>query len=148
MLLLPFTIDQSRMALPFDRVVRVEPMVAPLPLPRPIPNVVGGMVYHGNFVPLYGLRSKLGCNQKHTSADDCIVMTQAGGAMIGVIADEVSAVIEVSTDSISDYTLERGEIVAGATIVGDNLVLITNLDRFLSDDEKLELDAIRREFAG
>ncbi|MCS0494870.1 chemotaxis protein CheW [Ancylobacter sp. MQZ15Z-1] len=148
MLLLPFKIDQVRMALPLEKVLRVEAMVETLPLPRPVPNVAGGMIHGGRFVAIYGLRGKLGYDPRPSEADDCIVLAKARDEVVGIVVDEVAAVIEVPAADVSRYGLERdGETIAGAAVIDDDILLITDLDRFLSDEERLELDAVRREFA-
>jgi chemotaxis signal transduction protein len=137
MLVVPFEVARYMFALPLDRVMRVEPMAQLLALPRPVANVAGALVHEGRPLAVYDLRKKFHLGHRAWRASDCLVLGRAPSGLVAVAADAVATVTEIAVDPDGDA--DRPAAIAGAAVIGDRIVLIQDLDRFLDDQEAVDL---------
>jgi purine-binding chemotaxis protein CheW len=147
--LLVFTLDDQRFALPATVVHETVAAVAVTPLPS-APAVTDGVVdVRGEFVPVYDLRVRFGRPRRPVRADEHFVIASAGRRTVALRADRVLELVEVSGRDLlpaspDDPRLAR---VAGIARLPDGLVLVQDLEEFLSDSEAATLDEALREHA-
>jgi len=99
----------------------------------------------GRVVPVVDLAVKFGLPASGISKFSCIiiaeVMFQGENLTMGVLADSVSQVIELSADEIeatpSFGTRVKSEYLLGMGILGKKFCLILDIDKVLSADELL-----------
>ncbi|HEY1331025.1 MAG TPA: chemotaxis protein CheW, partial [Actinomycetota bacterium] len=118
-------------ALPAEHVLEVVRMVAVTPLPEAPPWLAGVINLRGRVVPLIDLRIRLGLPPVEHGLTTAILILQAGGTIVGLIADVVTEMLEVGTDAIEP----PGELaglnspVSELARAGDRLILILDAAR-------------------
>jgi purine-binding chemotaxis protein CheW len=99
----------------------------------------------GRVVPVVDLAVKFGLPASGISKFSCIIITevmfQGENLTMGVLADSVSQVIELSSDEIEQTppfgTRVKTEYLLGMGALGKKFCLILDIDRVLSADEML-----------
>lgn len=138
-----FLLDDQRYALRLDAVDRVYPRAAITPLPQ-APEVVLGIVdVRGTVVPAVDLRRRFGLPEREERLSDQFILARTNRRRLVLVADDVLGVVELPPGAV----VPSGDVVPGlAHVKGvarqpDGLVLIHDLDTFLSLDEEAALDA-------
>ncbi|MDP3512108.1 MAG: chemotaxis protein CheW [Sulfuritalea sp.] len=141
--LVAFNLDGLSLALPLERVARAVRAVAATPLPQ-APEIVCGVVnVQGRIVPVINLRKRFGLAEREIGLDDQLLIARSATRMLAMIVDAVTGVIEcdeknfVAVESVVAGT----RLLKGIVKAPDGMVLIHDLDSFLSLDEERELDA-------
>ena len=99
----------------------------------------------GRVVPVVDLAAKFGLPASGISKFSCIIITevmfQGESLTMGVLADSVSQVIELSSDQIEATppfgTRVKTEYLLGMGVLGKKFCLILDIDKVLSADELL-----------
>src|SRR5271163_4598148 len=99
----------------------------------------------GRVVPVVDLAAKFGLPESEISKFSCIIITevmfQGESLTMGVLADSVSQVIELSADEIEATppfgTRVKTEYLLGMGALGKKFCLILDIDQVLSADEVL-----------
>jgi purine-binding chemotaxis protein CheW len=142
--------DALRVALPLRFVERVVRAVYLTPLPD-APDIVLGVVnVQGRVIPAVNMRKRFHLPEREIALDDQLVIAHTGQRSVALVADTVDGVFEFAEPDIAgaDTILPGLEFVAGVVKLADGLILIHNLDRFLSLAEAQSLDrALDREIA-
>ncbi len=139
-----FSIEERHFALGLSRVERVFPAVAVTPLSDGPDIVLGIINLHGRIIPVVDLRRRLGYASRPIRLDDSLVIAhtaQTAHRHIAFFADTVKGIVEGQEGGITeaDEVVPGLEYVKGVMQIGDNLVLIHDLDRLLSNDEQEKL---------
>ncbi len=134
MLLVAFTLDEHRYALPLAAVERVVRAVEVTRVPDS-PQVLGIVNMHGEIVPVVDLRRRFGLAERAMTPSDQFIVTRGVRRRVAVLADTVTDVIDCGDDDL----LEESPILAGARRLGGVakskdgvLVVIRDLDTLLS----------------
>jgi chemotaxis-related protein WspB len=136
MLLLMFRAGGQPYAVDAGRVVEVVPRVEPRPLPRAPDFLCGVLPYRGGTVPVvdFGVLAGAGPSRNVLSTRVVIANVRgrdAAGALIGLLAEDVTRVVEGAADTPSSDMME----IAGAPFlgplvrVGGELVQLVEIDR-------------------
>lgn len=143
MQLVVFLLDGRRCALALPVVERIVRAVAVTPLPN-APEVVLGIIdVAGRIVPVMNLRQRLRLPQRPVSPDDQFAIVRAARRTVALVVDAVEGVVAAPARAL----VRTGDIVPGLEYLRglaqlpDGLVLIHDLDQFLSLDEGRALDA-------
>lgn len=140
--LVVFTLDNRRFALPLPAVERVIRIVEIAPLPR-APEIVTGVVnIQGRVIPIVNIRRRFNMPGRETEISDQLVISRTSKRVVGIIVDEVAGVIECPDDEIvaAEKVLPGMEYVEGVAKLSDGMILIHNIDSFLSLEEEKALD--------
>jgi purine-binding chemotaxis protein CheW len=140
--LLIFRLEEQRYALPLDAVVRVVRAVELTLLPGAPAIVLGAIDVQGSVVPVLSLRRRFGLAQSEIGPDDQFVLARTASRAVALVIDEAQGVIEHPAGAIIDSTeiLPGVGHFRGVVKLEDGLVLIHDLDKFLSLDEASALD--------
>jgi purine-binding chemotaxis protein CheW len=129
--LLVFRLQAREYALPIELVSEVLRMVAITPVPDAPAWLPGVINLRGRVVLVMDLRARLGLPPLTPSLNTPIIVAEADGRMVGLLAD---AVIEVLT--LPDEAIEPPAALAGSAHpisaiarAGDRLILIFDLSR-------------------
>ena len=146
--LLMFRLDQRRYALALSSVERVVFIVDITPVPKAPPTILGVVNVGGTIVPVYDLRFRFGLPQRAISLTDNLIIIQTGRQKAALVADEVNGVLEVSSGKIvaPENVLPELEHVKGIVKLQDGLVIIQDLDQFLTLEEEKFLDEALMQF--
>ena len=140
--LVVFTLDDRRYGLPLAAVERVVRMVDLTPLPR-APDIVLGVVnVQGRVIPVVDLRRRFRLPERDIALADQLVIARTARRPVALVADAATGVLEYSArEAVGARDIVPGvEYVESVVKLADGLVLIHDLDRFLSLDEKTALD--------
>jgi purine-binding chemotaxis protein CheW len=132
-----FGLDEQRYALHLGVVERVLRIVEISPLPQ-APGMVLGMInIHGQVLPAINLRRRFGLPELGIHLSNQLVVVQTSQRSVALVVDSVYGVVERSEDSIIPVkTILPGmEYIRGVTLFQDGVILIHNLDLFLSLEE-------------
>ena len=132
-----FALDQERFALPLDCVERAVRVVEVTPLPK-APAIVDGVVnVQGRIVPVINLRRRFGVRERDIELSDHLLIARTVGLTLAMIVDAVSGVVECSERQLvaSETVVPGAEYLQGIAKLADGMVLIHDLDTFLSFDE-------------
>lgn len=140
-----FILDDQRYALHLSRVDRVVARVHITPLPG-APDIVLGVVnLQGRIIPVINLRQRFNLPQREAALTDRLIfahMAHRERRLVALAADAVTEVIECSGESLipPDDILAELKYLEGIIKLKDGLILIHNLDKFLSLEEEKSLD--------
>jgi purine-binding chemotaxis protein CheW len=140
--LVVFTLSEQRYALCLGAVERVFPFAEVTHLPQ-APEVVLGVVnVRGRIIPVVDIRKRLRLPDRETNLSDRLIVAQTSRRTVALIADAVSGVVEGSKDELiaAETILPGLEYVEGVTKLEDGMILIHNLEKFLSLEEEKTLD--------
>jgi purine-binding chemotaxis protein CheW len=144
--LLVFLLDDRRYGLPLGQVQRVIRAVDAPPLPDAPAIVLGIIDLQGTILPLFNLRGRFGFLDRPVEPADHFIIARALGRTVALAVDTVSGMIDYPADRVVDSgaILDGLELIAGAIQLDEGLVLIHDLDRFLTANEQRELEGSLR----
>lgn len=140
--LIVFVLDRQRYALPLHAVDRVVRMVAITPLPK-APDIVLGVVnYQGRVIPVINMRRRFNLPEKDIALTDQLVVAHTSRRSVALVADAVHDVIAGLAQGLieTENILPGIEYVDGVIKLEDGLILIHDLDKFLSLEEESSLN--------
>lgn len=140
--LVVFRLDDNRFALHLSAVARVIRIVEAVPLPK-APDIVTGVInIQGKIVPVVNIRKRFRIKERAIDINDHMIIAGTPKREVGIIVDEVLCVIECPEDRIvmSGDGLSGMEYVEGVAKLEDGMVLIHDIEKFLSLEEEKKLD--------
>jgi purine-binding chemotaxis protein CheW len=140
--LLEFTVGDQRYALRLAAVDRVVRAVEVTPLPEAPASVLGIINVQGRVVPTLSLRRRFALPGKEIEPNDRFIIVSTARQTFALVADEVHGVVECLPEAIVPATeiLPRLDPVAGVMLLNDGMILISDVDTFLSPDQEAILD--------
>lgn len=140
--LVVLSLDDRQYALPLSTVERVFPIVEITQLPH-APAVVAGVInVQGELMPVFDIRKRLDLPTREIKLTDQLVLVSTAKRNVGLIADQVIGVVECADADIvaSDDVYPDLPYLSGIAKLKDGVVLIQNLDEFLSLEEESLLE--------
>ena len=129
-----FTLDNQRYALNLSAEKRVIRMVEVSPLPK-APDIILGVVnMHGQILPVINIRKLFSLQERDVNPDDQLIIAECSDLHVALQADNVSDVIECDKDDVVSPAdiFPDIEYIKGVVKLGDGMVFIYDIDRFLS----------------
>lgn len=139
--LLVFCLDEQRYGLPLDMVGRVVRVVDITPLPK-APDVVLGVInVQGRIIPVINLRRRFGRPDRKILLSDVLIVSYTCRRPVALVADSVTGVIDCSEQDIvrPEAILPAVAYIDGVVKLKDGLILIQDIDKFLSLEEEESL---------
>jgi purine-binding chemotaxis protein CheW len=122
-----------------ERVVRVAEVT---PLPRS-PNIVLGVINaQGDILPVVNVRRRFRLAEREIEPTDRLIIAKTSLRRLALLVDSVNGVIERAPNDVvpAQAVIPRMDYIEGVTKLDDNILLIHDLDSFLSLDEERSLD--------
>lgn len=140
---LVFHLDRDRFALPAHQVREIVRAVAIARLPKAPPIVDGVINYRGAVVPVVDPRRRFDYPRRDLHPDQHFIVATARDRIVALRVDRAVQLVSVDGTAIdvSTQRLSGVEYVRGIAKLPDGLVVIHDLDRFLSLQEAEQLDA-------
>ena len=137
-----FTLDGGRYGVALSAARRVLPMAAVAPLPGCPDAVLGAINVHGHLTPVFDLRRRLGLAPREYGPSASLLLAQAAARVVALPVDDVHGVEEIPAEQVvpPSGVLPGVEQLAGVAALADGLLLITDLDAFLSLEQERQLD--------
>ncbi len=144
--ILIFTLDELTYALPLPAVVRVIHAMETRRLPKS-PEIISGIInVQGQIIPVVDIRKRFGLSERETDPDDRMIIADTGKRKIAMFVDTVADIKDLSPRQFSDSgkTLPFAGYIKGVAKVDNELILIYDLEQFLSLDEETVLEQAMR----
>lgn len=138
-----FTLDESRYALYLADVARVVRAVEITPLPKAPEIVLGVINWQGKIIPVVDIRKRFRLPARETGPDDRFIIARTARRQVALAADSVAGIRELTGQERISAAQEIpfAEYVKCVAKIDGGLVLIYDLERFLSLEEEQKLDA-------
>jgi purine-binding chemotaxis protein CheW len=117
--------------------------VAIAPLPKAPPIVEGVINLRGTLVPVLDLRQRFGLPSVPVAPEQHLVIARTGHRVVALRVDRALGFVDVEERAIvpPERVAPGAEHVAGIAKLPDGLLVIHDLDRFLSLEEARQVDA-------
>lgn len=135
--LVVFTLDEQRYALYLSAVERVLRVVEVTPLPKAPEIVLGVINVQGDIVPVVNIRRRFCLPEREPNLNDHLILARTPKRRLALVADAATGFVERPREEViaADTILPGIEYVEGVAKLADGLILIHDLDKFLSLDE-------------
>jgi purine-binding chemotaxis protein CheW len=137
-----FALEGQRIGLPLGTVERVVRVVEVTRLPK-APQIVHGLInVQGRIVPVVNTRKRFGMLEREVALSDQFLIARTATRTLAMLVDMVTGVVECNErDFVTAEAIVPGmEYVQGIVKLADGIVLIHDLDTFLSLEEQQSLD--------
>ena len=143
-----FTLDDQHYALHLEAVERIVRAAALTPLPKAPGVVLGILDIQGEVIPVINLRKRFRLAEREIRPSDQFIVARTRSMKVVLPVDAVESVVEeAELEPLAPAGVMAGmDYVAGVTRTAEGLVLIHDLDTFLSSEEEKALaDALAEE---
>ncbi len=140
--ILVFTLDELSYALLLPTVLRVIHAVEVRRLPK-APEIISGIInIQGQIIPVADIRKRFGLAEREIELDDRMIIADTAKRKVALFVDAVTGIKDLATRQFvnSKEALPFAEYIRGVAKVDDELILIYDLEQFLSLDEEKELE--------
>ncbi len=137
-----FTLDEQLYALPLPTVLRVIHAVEVRRLPK-APEIISGIInIQGQIIPVADIRKRFGLAEREIELDDRMIIADTGKRKVALFVDAVTGIKDLATRQFvnSKEELPFAGYIRGVAKIDDELILIYDLEQFLSLDEEKELE--------
>ncbi|MGD0341466.1 MAG: chemotaxis protein CheW [Bacteroidales bacterium] len=137
-----FTLDELLYALPLLSVVRVIHAVEVRHLPK-APEIISGIInVQGRIIPVADIRKRFGLATREIDPDDRMIIADTGKRHVAILVDTVTGIRDLAPRqmAVAKEMLPFAEHLRGVAKIDDELILIYDLEQFLSLDEEKELE--------
>lgn len=114
------------------------------PVPGAPGYVLGIINLRGNVVTVIDMRNRFGLMSKDKDDASRIVIIETDGQIIGILVDSVAEVVELRVSEIETAPNvgndESSKYIQGVTSIDNDLLILVELNKFLSDEETQEMD--------
>lgn len=139
-----FTLDEEKYALNINYVEMVLRVVEITPLPE-LPDIVLGIVnIQGRILPVINIRKRFLLPSREVDLNDKLIVGKTSKRTVAMVVNGIDDIVVKQEKDIvrRDEILDNIKYVEGVMKLGDDIILIHNLDDFLSPDEENFLEGI------
>lgn len=136
-----FTLEERRYGLHLRSVERVLPALEVVPLPK-APEIVTGVInLGGRIVPAINVRRRFRLPEREIDVSHKLLVAETAKRPVALIVDSAPGIVNLAPEQLAkaDEILPGLEYLEGVAQLEDGLVLIHDLDKFLSLDEEKAL---------
>lgn len=139
--LVVFTLDEQRFGLALSAVDRVVRMVEIAVLPKAPEIVLGVVNVQGSVIPVVDIRKRFRLPERQLALSDQIIVAHTAQRPVALAVDAVIAVLRYPQEGMVEalQILPGIEYVEGVLKLKDGLILIHDLNQFLSLEEEESL---------
>ena len=140
--LVTFSLDDRKFALYVSAVQRIIRVVEVIALPKAPEIVVGIINLQGTVIPVFDIRMRFRLPAREARIDDQMIIATTTKRTVVLLVDSADDVKEIPEEKIiaAAQILPELEYVEGVMKMEDGMVLIHDLERFLSLQEEKALD--------
>jgi purine-binding chemotaxis protein CheW len=113
------------------------------------PRFVKGIInLRGDVIPIIDLRDRFGLEHAEYTAMTRVIVVDVENKLVGMVVDAASQVVRIPVDQIDPPPPIVGglsaEYIKGVGKLDDRLVILLNIERILTVEEKVELGKLER----
>jgi len=137
-----FSLDEPRYALYLSIVERVVSAVEITPLPKAPEIVLGVINFQGEIIPVVDVRKRFRLPSREINIEDQFIIAYTSKRLVVLAVDSVVGVFELEPHQVIDAetTFPYTDFISGVTKIEGNIILINDLEKFLSLDEEIILN--------
>ncbi len=145
--ILVFSLDEPRYALYLTVVERVVRVVEITPLPKAPEIVLGVINFHGEIVTVIDMRRRFNLPTRKIELEDQLIIARTSKRLVALVVDSVIGIRELNHNQVvnAEQAFPFTDYLSGAAKIEGNLILINDLDKFLSLNEEKMLEIATRE---
>lgn len=138
-----FRLDSGRYALPLTLVERIVRAVYVTPLALAPDIVLGAIDVAGRILPVFNIRRRLRLPERMIEPRDHFLIARTAQRTVVLVIDSAQGILEHPAVGMIDAKSIGSNLghIQGVIQIPDGLVLIHDLERFLTPDEACALDA-------
>jgi purine-binding chemotaxis protein CheW len=138
-----FKLDDRSFCLYLTCVRRVIRVVETAALPGAPQIVMGILNLNGEILPVVNIRKRFGLPEKELNLSDQLIIAATPRRSVAILVDVVTGVIEIPPEQVvpAGKVLPASGYIAGVIKLPDGMVLIHDLDSFLSLEEEQALSS-------
>ncbi len=140
---LTFSLDKEEYGISILKIKEIIGMMPITTVPQTPEFVKGVINLRGKVIPVVDLRKRFGVTVADQTQESRIVVVDISGEDIGVMVDAVNEVMRLAGDAISPaselITTEDSYYLQGIAKLGDKLLILLDLDKVLSKEERAAL---------
>ncbi|MDT8406921.1 MAG: chemotaxis protein CheW [Methylococcales bacterium] len=114
------------------------------PVPGAPSYVLGIVNLRGNVVTVIDTRNRFGLQSKEPDDQSRVVIIETDAHVIGILVDSVAEVVELKGADIETApnvgNEETSKYIQGVTSRDNELLILVDLNKFLSDEDKADMD--------
>ncbi len=126
-----------------ESIIRMEPVTVVPHAPMFIEGVIN---MRGEILPVVELSRRFGLPKGEETKETRIIVVEVGDLRVGMVVDAVTEVLRVSEDIIEPpsalVTSLETAFISGIAKIPDRLVILLDLEKILSAEEKAELSSV------
>lgn len=132
-----FTLGEQRYGLPLALIERVIRAVEVTPVPKPSPLLLGVIDVAGQVIPAFSVRRAVRMPDRDIDPDDMFIVAHTLCRRVILVVDSVIGIAEYPEQDLTaaGRILPDLEFVEGVVRIADGIILIMDLDLFLSISE-------------
>jgi purine-binding chemotaxis protein CheW len=137
-----FTLDELLYALPLPSVLRVIHAVEIRHLPK-APEIITGIInIKGQIIPVADIRKRFGLAAREIDPDNRLIIADTGKREVAILVDTVTGIRDLAPGQLKKAreNLPFAEYLKGVAKIDDELILIYDLEQFLSLEEEKVLE--------
>jgi len=127
-----------------ESIIKLQPITA---VPCSPAFVEGVTNLRGRVLPVIDLRKRFDLPAEESTKDTRIVVVEMSGTLVGMIVDAVSEVLRVPAESVEPpspiMTTVDSAFITGIAKVGERLIILLDLEKVLSPEEKADLQVLQ-----
>ncbi len=137
-----FSLEEPRYALYLSAVEKVIRSVEITPLPEAPEIVLGVINVQGEIIPVIDIRKLFHLPTREINLEDQFIIAKTSKRLMALSVDSVEGVSEIADNkvAVAKVALPFAEYLSGVTIVENNIILINDLEKFLSLNQQKALD--------
>ncbi len=136
---LTFLADQQIFGVPIVDVMQIIRMQKLVEVPDYPPYAKGIINLRGTIVPIIDVRVRLGKPGAEYNDRTCIVVIDVQGRHYGIVVDQVSEVVEITSRNLSDPPKMGGksvnEYLKGIAKIEDKVIMVLDCAKLLREEE-------------
>ena len=139
-----FKLGEEEFVIDILKVQEIIKMIDITPVPN-APYYVNGVInLRGKVIPVVSLRKRFGFEEKEINNFTRIIVVEIDKKLVGFIVDRVTEVLRIPGPSIEPppplVSKVGSEYLKGVGKIGDRLLIILEIEKILSTEEKKALD--------
>lgn len=137
-----FILDELLFALPLLTVVKVIHAVEIRHLSKAPEIILGIINVQGEIIPVINIRKRFGLEEREIDPDNRMIIADTGKRQVAFLTDAVTGVRHLvpSQQKQTKETLSFAKHLKGVAKIDDELILIYDLEQFLSLEEEKVLE--------
>jgi purine-binding chemotaxis protein CheW len=138
-----FRLGNEEYGIPITQVKEINRLTTATKVPKSPAFIEGIINLRGQIIPIIDMKKRFDLPLVEYTGEARVIVIQVGRQVFGIEVDAVSEVLRINTANIEKAPAIVSGIdsryITGVAKVGERLLILLDLDKLLSDEEKMEL---------